>query len=175
MPALLQILRSRWFVLLLHAGLWGLLYLAILGLRGGMPALREGPAAAGPAQTVLPTAKLEPLFASGQIRQTICNPTNTPNPFFTRYFVPPAPPPPPPPTTRKIEMVYQGFYQTANGPKYAVLNVAGGLMVVRVGALVATNVYVADASLQNVVLTNTTAQTNALTLNAKKEIEVPIR
>ena len=48
-------------------------------------------------------------------------------------------------------------------------------MVARVGALVATNVYVANAGLGTVVLTNTTAQTNVLALNAKNEIEVPIR
>ncbi len=172
---LLQVLRGRWTVLCLHAGFWLLLYLALAHLGGSTPGFREGPAQAAASPPLVPVAKLEPLFAPDQIRRAICNPTNTPNPFFTTYFVPPAPAPPPPPTTRKIEVTYQGFYQTADGPKHAVLNVAGGLMIARVGALVATNVYVADASLLSVILTNTTAQTNILSLNTKKEIEVPVR
>jgi len=98
------------------------------------------------------------------------------NPFFTRHFIPPpTPAPPPPPTTRKIDVTYQGFYQTTNGPKFAVLKVAEGIMVAKIGALVATNVYVAQASLTNVILTNLTARTNILPLNTKTEIEVPIR
>ncbi len=172
---LLQLLRSRWAVFCLHAVFWLLLYLALAHLGGSTPAFREGTTQASASPPLVPIAKLEPLFARDQIRQAICNPTNTPNPFFTTYFVPPAPAPPPSPTTRKIEVTYQGFYQTADGPKHAVLNVAGGLMIARVGALVATNVYVADASLLSVILTNTTAQTNVLSLNTKKEIEVPVR
>jgi hypothetical protein len=173
--ALQQILRSRWFVLFLHAALWVFLYLGITNLGGKPPALNGGAPSSTQPQTALPIPKLEPLFASGLVREAICSPTNAPNPFFTRYFVPPAPPAPPPPTTRKLEVTYQGFFQTGNGPKHAVLNLAGGLMFVRVGALLATNVYVADANLQSVILTNTSSQTNKLTLNEKKEIEVPIR
>ncbi|HEY5911874.1 MAG TPA: hypothetical protein VJA21_14825 [Verrucomicrobiae bacterium] len=173
--AALQILRSRWFALCVHAALWVVLYLAVLNLRGKAPGFSESAASALQPQPSLPVGKLDALFASGQISQAISNPTNIPSPFFTRYFVPPAPAPPPAPTTRKIEITYQGFYQTTDGPKHAVLSVAGGLMVAQVGALVATNVYVADADLRSVVLTNTAAQTNTLTLNTKKEIEVPIR
>jgi hypothetical protein len=175
MLSLLQILRSRWFTWCIHGGLWLLLYFAVSHLGGRTPQFREGSGAAIPQQATVPVAKLEPLFAPGYVRKTIYNPTNAANPFFTKYFVPATPAPPPPPTTRKIEVTYQGYYQTADGPKYAVLTVAGGLMVAPVGGLVATNVYVADANMQAVILTNTTAQTNTLTLNAKKEIEVPIK
>ena len=171
----LQLMRSRWFALCLHVALWVCLYLALVNLGGKAPPFGDAAVSNHLPQPTLPIARLAPLFGATQILQAIPNPTNALNPFFTRYFVPPAPPPPPPPTTRKIEVTYQGFYQTADGPKHAVLNVAGGLMVARVGALVATNVYVADASLMNVVLTNTAAQTNILALNTKKEIEVPIR
>ncbi len=173
--AIQQILRSRWFVLCLHAALWLLLYLAVVNLRGRAPVYRQGPVSPSTSESALPIQKLEPLFATGLTPQSICKVTNAPNPFFTRYFVPPAPPAPPPPTTRKLEVTYQGFYQTADGPRHAVLNLAGGLVVVRVAGLVATNWYVADAALQSVVLTNTSAQTNTLSINTKKEIEVPIR
>jgi hypothetical protein len=171
-----QIMRSRWFSFLIHAGLWVLLYLALTNLGGKAPVYREGAFMSSPPQTIVPVAKMDSLFSSALLLKAINTPTNCPNPFFTRYFVPPPTPvPPPPPTTRKLEVTYQGFYQTADGPKHAVLNLAGGLMVARVGALVATNVYVADANMQQVVLTNTAAQTNVLTLNTKKEIEVPIK
>ena len=174
--ALQQILRSRWFVLCLHGALWLILYLGVSNLRGPAPSVfKQGAGAQSANDRALPILKLEPLFAPGQVAEALGNITNAPNPFFTRYFVPPAPPAPPPPTTRKIEVAYQGFYQTAEGPKHAVLSLAGGLMVVRVGGLVATNWYAADASMQSVVLTNTSAQTNVLTINTKKEIEVPVR
>ncbi len=173
--ALQQIFRSRWFVLCLHATLWLFLYLAVASLRGRAPEFKQGSGLQSAADPAFPIPKLEPLFAPGQVSAAIDHLTNAPNPFFTRYFVPPAPPAPPPPTTRKIEIAYQGFYQTADGPKHAVLSLAGGLMVVRVGALVATNWYAADASMQSVLLTNTSAQTNLVTINSKKEIEVPIR
>lgn len=162
-------------MLCLHAALWLFLYLAAVNLRGRAPAFRQGAASQPAADLALPVPKLEPLFAQGQVAQALGNVTNAPDPFFTRYFVPPAPPAPPPPTTRKIEVAYQGFYQTADGPKQAVLNLEGGLKVVRVGGLVATNWYAADASMQSVILTNTSAQTNILTINSKKQIEVPIR
>ncbi len=173
--ALQQILRSRWFILCLHAALWLFLYLGVANLRGRAPQFKQGSGSPLSTDPALPIPKLEPLFAPGQVSQTLANPTNAPNPFFTRYFVPPAPPAPPPPTTRKIEVAYQGFYQTADGPKHAVLNLAGGLIVVRVGGLVATNWYAADASLQSLVLTNTSSQTNTVSINLKKEIEVPIK
>jgi hypothetical protein len=175
MPSLLHILRGRWFAWCLHGGLWLLLYFAISNLGGRAPGFREGSAGATPQQATVPVTKLESLFTGGYARKAIYNPTNAANPFFTRHFVPATPPPPPPPTTRKIEVTYQGYYQTGDGPKHAVLTVAGGLLVAPVGGLVATNVYVADADQQTVILTNTTAQTNTLTLNTKKEIEVPVK
>jgi hypothetical protein len=174
--ALTQVLRSRWLTWFVHVGLWILLYLAAIKLGGKAPAFHEGLPASSPAvQVILPVPKLDPLFSPAVISKSVSSPTNVPNPFFTRFFVPAPPVAPPAPTTRKLDVIYQGFYQTENGPRFAVLSVAGGLMVAKIGALVATNVYVADASLQSVVLTNTSAQTNILTLNTKKEIEVPIR
>ena len=50
------------------------------------------------------------------------------NPFFTRYFVP-VPSPATRPTTRKIEVTYQGFYQTGDGPKHAIFKLAERFMV----------------------------------------------
>lgn len=171
----LQLVRSRWFTVGVHAALWILLYLAVAQLGGKAPPYRDTGSLSSPPQTIAPVAKLEAVFVAASQLKPVTN-TGPANPFLTRYFVPPpTPAPAPPPTTRKIEVTYQGFYQTTNGPKFAVLKVAEGLMAVRIGGLVATNVYLAQASLTNVILTNPAAQTNILPLNTKKEIEVPIR
>ena len=174
--ALIQLLRSRWLSWMIHAGLWILLYLSATRLGGKASIFHESQAPSSSAQQVIvPMAKLDQLFSSPTIMRSVTTATNLPTPFFTRFFVPTPQVPPPAPTTRKLEVIYQGFYQTEEGPRYAVFNLAGGLMVAKIGGLVATNVYVAAANLQTAVLTNTTAQTNTLTLNTKKEIEVPIK
>jgi hypothetical protein len=173
-PILIQTLRSRWFAVVVHLAFWLLLYLAVSHLGGKAPAYRDAGSPSGPPRPVTPAEKLETVFTATSPGPAT-NSTGV-NPFFTRHFIPPpTPAPPPPPTTRKIDVTYQGFYQTTNGPKFAVLKVAEGIMVAKIGALVATNVYVAEASLTNVILTNLTARTNILPLNTKTEIEVPIR
>ena len=82
---------------------------------------------------------------------------------------------PAPPTTRKIELTYQGYYQTEGSPKTAILKLADVYIVVPVGAAVATNFYVSEATMQSLTLTNPRSQTTLLPLNAKKEIEVPVK
>lgn len=172
---IIQILRSRWFAVSVHAALWLLLYLVIKNAGGKAPDFHEAPAASLFPQNLAPVNKLEPLLSPGQWPKASPG-TNDLNPFFTRHFVPPpTPAPPPPPTTRKVEVTYQGFFQTADSPKNAVLKVATNFVIARIGALVETNLYVANASMQDVTLTNTTGQTNVVPLNTKKEIEVPVK
>jgi hypothetical protein len=169
----LQLFRSRGFAWFVQGGLWCLLYLAAINLGGKAPEYSVASASSAPPQSAAPVARLDPLFASVSPGNLIRpSDTNAPNPFFTRYFVPP--PSPAPPTTRKIEVTYQGFYQTGDGPKSAVLKLGDSFVVARVGTSVATNVYVADASLQEVTLTNGSQKT-VVPLNAKKEIEVPFK
>jgi len=174
MKSLTQSLRSRWFVAAVHAGFWLLLYLAATSFGGKAPEFREAEAASTPAQSPAPVAKLEQLFAPGVWPKAVAD-TNTLNPFFTRHFIPPPTPAPPPPTTRKIEVTYQGFYQTGDGPKHALLKLGEALSFAPIGARVATNLFVAAATMQALTLTNLAGQTNVLLLNTKKEIEVPIQ
>jgi hypothetical protein len=167
-------LRSRGFVACIHAGLWLLLYLSVTGLRGKAPELREeDPASSIPAQSPAPVAKLDALF-SPSVWPKSPGDTNLSNPFFTRYFIPPATPAAPVPTTRKIEVTYQGFYETADGPRQVIVKVGEAFIVAPIGAKVATNLFVSAATMQMLTLTNLAAQTNIVSLNAKKEIEVPI-
>ena len=176
-PGIVQTLRSRWFAACVHASLWLLLYLAVTHLGGKAPPLREGDSFSPPQQSLAPVAKLDSLFSPGVWPKPLAD-TNALDPFFTRYFTPPptpAPPPPPPPTTRKIELTYLGYYQTTNGPKHVVVKLSDALLVSAVGGRLASNLYVAQVTMQTLMLTNPAAQTNLLNVNVKKEIEVPIR
>jgi hypothetical protein len=173
-PPLLRTIRGRWFAIGVHVGLWCVLYLAVTHLGGKTPEFHIGdssmPATAGP----VPVSKMESLFSATQWPNPQAA-TNGANPFFTTYFVPVPSPPAPPPTTRKVEVTYQGYYQAGDDFKHAVVKLGDLYVVAIVGAQITTNLYVADANMQNMMLTNLATQTNVLLLNAKKEIEVPIK
>ena len=47
-------------------------------------------------------------------------------------------------------------------------------IVAPIGGTVATKLFVADATMQTLTLTNHNAQTNVVPLNSKKEFEVPL-
>jgi hypothetical protein len=164
-----QTIKSRWFVSVLHAGLWLLLALAVLRLRGTSPHFLETTSHTSPAQTPVPVTRLENLFAP-ELWPKYGSDTNSP--FATRHFIPP---PPPPTTTRKVEVTYQGFYQTDPDSKHVFLQVDGALVVTLVGSRIATELFVADATMQALTLTNATAQTNVLAVNTKKVLEVPVK
>ncbi|MCX6927581.1 MAG: hypothetical protein NT154_30890 [Verrucomicrobia bacterium] len=171
LPLIQKALRNRWFVAGVHAGLWLLLYLTIDNLSGKAPDIRDAGAHKLPPQNSAPVAGLEGLFSPGSWPKSFIE-TNMLNPFFTRYFVPPAPPPP---TTRKIEVTYQGFYQSGDGPKNTIFKLDEAFNVAPIGAKIATSLFIADATIQALTLTNLAAQTNFVPLNAKKEIIVPIK
>ncbi len=173
---LLQTLRSRWFAITVHAGLWLLVYLVLTHLGGKPPDFRETRFVAAPATSTPPSFdRLVTLFSPAEWPKPL-SVTNGPDPFMTRYFVPPpTPAPPPPPTSRKIEVTYLGFYQTADNPQDAIVKVADSFVIARVGRPIETNLFVAQAKMQSLLLTNLAAQTNLVLLNVKKQIEVPIR
>lgn len=171
--ATLQLLRSRWLTWGVNLALWLLLYLAVIHTGGKTPELTEVSASAPPALPVVPVARIDSLFSPAQWPTPLAH-TKGLNPFFTSHFVPPAVPTPPPPTTRKIDATYQGFFQTEDGPRQAIVKIGDAFVVTSVGAAVVTNQFVADATMQLLVLTNA-AQTNTLPLNVKRELEVPIK
>jgi hypothetical protein len=143
----------------------------VVNLRGKAPEYREAEGVPGTPHSPVPVAALERLFSPG-IWPTSLVDTNRMNPFVTRYFIPQAPPPP---TTRKIDVTYQGFYQTGDGPKQTIFKLGDAFVVAPIGARVATNLVIADATMQALILTNLAAQTNILPLNVKQELIVPIR
>lgn len=168
----MQTLRSRWLTGAIHAALWVLVGLAALKMGGRAPDFRVNTGSSEPAESPAPVARLTTLFATGSFPKSIVT-TNGLNPFYTTYFVPP--PSPPPPTTRKVQLTYQGFFQTDGGLPNAVLKLDDNFVITTVGRPIATNLFVAQASMQTLVLTNLSAQTNLLELNVKKEIELPAK
>jgi hypothetical protein len=168
---LTQTLRSRWLAVLMHAGLWVLLLLAFTGLGGRGPRFSEAGAYAARLRSPIPVERIRTLFEPGTAPQGP-NTTNLASAFFTRHFMPPVLPPP---TTRKVELTYRGFYQTAEGPKIALLNVGDTLVTGAPGAKAVANLFIADITWQALTLTNPAAQTNLLQLSTKKEVEVPIQ
>lgn len=126
---------------------------------------------AAPAESPAPVAGLVNLFSPEAWRSSLSN-TNLLNPFSTHHFMPPVRPPA---TTRKIQVTYQGFYETSGGPRQTIFKLGEEFMVAPIGARIATNLFIAEATMQAMTLTNLTAQTNILPLNTKKELVVPIQ
>jgi len=170
-PVVKKTLRNRWFVVGVHAGLWLLLYLILTHLGGKAPDFQVADAAPNPLQSPAPVAGLESLF-SPTVWPKSLNETNLLNSFFTRYFVPPTPPPP---TTRKIQVTYQGFYQSGAGLKQTIFKLDEAYGVAPIGARITNDLFIADATIQALTLTNQAAQSNIVFLNAKKEITIPIK
>ncbi len=169
----LQILRSRWFAALAHAALWVLVLMSAFGLAGKMPEVHEEEAFSVPPQDPVPVGKLGDLFQPESWRQSLGS--NNSGLFFTRHFVPPPVQTPPAPTTKKFELTYQGFYGAPEAARQTIIKVGTNFVVSPIGGRVISNLFVADASFQALVLTNTSSQTNILLLNTKKEVEVPIK
>ena len=98
--------------------------------------------------------------------------TNTVNPFFTTYFRPPAPPPPV--TTRRIELSYQGYFQTPNGAKQAYVMVGTNLVVGPSGTKLVADLSVADFNLTALTIKRGQTQEIVVPFRVKKEQEVPL-
>lgn len=169
---LAQTLRSRWLTTLVHAALWLLLYLAVIGIGGKAPPYSERDATFPPPHSPEPIAKLDRLFTMDYQQSGL---TNQDSPFFTQHFVPAPKPAPPPPTTKKIELVYLGFYAAQGGMPQTMVKLGDKYLITPLGSNVTANLYAAQASVLSLLLTNSTGQTNLLRVNVKKEVEVPLK
>jgi hypothetical protein len=172
-PSLTTILGNRVLTLSVHVLLWALLYLTVLGLRGSAPPYRESTAASEPARNLKPVVGLHRLYSAAA--PPVPADTNVMNAFYTRYFMPSPIPAPPSPTTRKIELVYQGFYEAGPGPKQVVVKMGERILISPIGSRLIANLYAAQATITSLVLTNPAAATNMLSLSIGKQIEVPIQ
>lgn len=168
---LIQTLRSRWFAALVHAGLWLLFGLAVAALGGRAPRYIEVVTVSAAYPDPIPVVRIRGLFGP-PAPLTSLEATNLVDPFFTKHFMPPVLPPP---TTRKVQLTYHGFFETADGPKVALVQVGDAMVPATLGAKAVANLLVADITWQALKLTNSAAQAYALPLNGTTEVEVPIQ
>lgn len=166
-----QTFETPWFILGLHLGLWIFILILVLQWRGATSAFHDR-AQGTPHTDPIPLAALASVFAS-ETRTPDTNQTERLSPFATRHFIP-VKPPAPVPTTRKIALVYQGFYTTPNAEK-VFLETDKKLLVYPLGGQIAPTLFVAAATARELTLTNSAAQTNVLKLNAATTLEVPIK
>jgi hypothetical protein len=96
------------------------------------------------------------------------------NAFATLHFKPPIVPTPPP-TTRRVELTYQGYYQSGDGPQRILMRLGKDMVSVPVGGVVVSNLWVASADFKSLSLTNSAGQTNVLAVNVKQDVEVPLK
>jgi hypothetical protein len=171
--SLTEYLKSRWFCSLVNIGLWLLFYLIAMQFRGGTPDFTDAEGYSTPAQSPIPVSEMDNLFSERTIRHSTG--ANTLDPFYTAYFLPSRKPPPPMATTKKIELTYQGFYESDEAHRSVMVKFENSFIVSAIGQRVVSNLFVAGATMQTLTLTNPAAQTNVLTLNIKRELEVPLK
>lgn len=173
--------NSRVFLIMLLLGALVLVVLVASDLGGELPDRAGLKTRPNPTDATVLVRKIEALFAPATLKR-LRPATNGISPFHTTHFQPLAPPPPktpeptptpPKPATKKIQLTYQGVYQTAAGEKKAFVKVGDGLVVGTVGAKVVADWAVADIALRTLTLKNASSQTNILEFNLPKEIEVP--
>ena len=170
--------NSRWFSAAVLLGTLVLLTLAVFDLGGDLQHRAELKRRANPPDAILLVGKIEALFSPATL-VAMRPATNGVNAFYTTHFQPPPAPPkppdptPPPPAPKKIQLTYQGVYQTAGGKKKAFVKVGDGLFVGPVGAKVAADLVVAEITVRTLILKNASSQTNILEFNVKKDVEVP--
>jgi hypothetical protein len=166
---LMGLQRDRWIAVLLGIGLLVLLVLVLRDYGVGLP---QFPRPTGPSETSLVAIsenQLDDLLGTSGIPALRL--TNLANPFFTVHFQPPQPTPP---TTRKVNMTYQGFFQTTDGDRLAFVYLDDTHLTVPLGRPVVADLAVGEINTHTLVLTNGATRTNILTFNQTAAVEVPV-
>jgi hypothetical protein len=181
-----KVADKRWFALLMLGASALLLILIALQLGRKFPNLASINDVSAANRTRVPVERIEQLSSKTPflgIRPFV----GTNHPFYTLYFRPPppkppaetaanaTPPQPPPPPTKKVNMLYQGVYETAAGEKRAFIKVDEQQAIVNLGAVAVADLKVATIELRKLVLTNATGRTNILDFNHASQLEVPAK
>ena len=157
------------------AALLTLVVIALIGLTlGGLgwhePELRPLKVSARPPRELVPVSRAAPLLSLKSFPAMMPS-TNTSNPFYTAYFQPP--PPAKPPATRKVDLIYEGFYETAAGLRKAFVKVGDGQFVGSLSNQVIGDLVVLEITHRSLSLKNAAGQTNVLPFNARTTVEIP--
>ncbi len=160
--------RDRWFATLLLVALLVLLALVLRDYGVGLP--RFPKSSHRPGAALLPVTKdqLDELVAPSAV--PALHSTNLSNPFFTAYFQPPAPPAP---TTRKVNMIYLGFFETTDGEKQAFVRVDDADLTATLGRPIVADLSISEINVRTLTLTNSASRTNVLEFDKSTSVEVP--
>ncbi len=161
--------RDRWIAFALMIGLGALLVLAVRQLGVGLPEFPASTPHTPTSTAPVPVKPLANLFSADRVPRLGAD-TNL-SPFYTTYFLPP---PPRPPTTRKVDLTYLGFVQTAAGQKRAYVQVGTNLFIGPATSNVVADLAIAEIGLRTLVLTNRASATNVLEFKTAKQVEVPV-
>jgi hypothetical protein len=162
--------RDRWIAALLLVGLVVLLGFVVRHLGVDIPDFPASNRRPPPATTGVTVGRLDALDTLFKVPRLLV-PTNTVMPFYTTHF---QPPPPKPPTTRRVDLTYLGYFQTAGGEKRAYVRVGENLFVGPAGSNVVADLTVTDIALRTLTL-RSPAQTNVLDFQVQKPVEVPVQ
>jgi hypothetical protein len=161
--------RDRWIASLLLVGLLVLLVLVLRDYGVRLPRFPQPTRHSETAFIPVSDMQLDEMLAAASI--PALRSTNFTSPFFTTHFQPPKPPAP---TTRKVNMVYQGFFQSTDGDKQAFLRVDDANRTVALGRPVIADLAVSDIQTRTLTLTNSASRTNVLEFNKTVAVEVPV-
>jgi len=162
--------RRLWLSLLAVAGLAGLLLAAATRLGGEAPRLTPLPERPGALPRVLPDAGVAQWFSAPLVARLTPG-SNSVDIVYTLHFQPPPPPPPPP--TKKVELLFQGWYLGSSGEQRAFVKLGDALLILTNGAKVVADHTIKEIGLRTLTLTNAAGQTNVLPFNVKKAVDVP--
>ncbi len=163
----------NWIMVPLAIGLILLLALALLRVRSSEDLDTErGGLGALPPPHPAPEQTLQFFNWASSVAWTPL--TNSQNPFFTLAIqpAPPPKPPPPPPKTKKIEVTYRGFMETAAGVRRAVVQVAEKQVLAGRGEAVVADFQAVEIGLRHLVVTNKAGASNKFEFAKAQSIEV---
>lgn len=168
--------NSRAFLAALMVGGLALLVLVVSNLGGELPNRTELKGRSNSTDVAMLVRKMEATISPATLAASHLA-TSGVSPFYTTHFQPPAPPTKTPsavaakPAAKKIQLVFQGVYQTAAGEKKAFVKVGDAMVVGTVGTKVVSDWTIAEIALRTLTLKNSAAQTNILEFKVAKEIE----
>lgn len=103
--------------------------------------------------------------------------TNSANPFYTLAIrpAPPPKPPPPAPATRKVDVIYRGFFETSARVRRAVVQVADKQLLTGKGDTIVADYVVTEIELGHLGATNGAGAAVTIGFSKTVSIEVPAK
>jgi hypothetical protein len=159
--------RNLWISLVLLGGLAVIVLAVPFWLGGRLPELRPLSPTDEPPHEWFAELHAADWFATNSLRR-LATTTNVGDPFFTRFFLPLPPPP-----TKRVDLLYQGCFESSEGIRKAYIRLGDQLFVLTNGAKLVADRVVKDIGMGELILTNAAGATNLALFNVKTNLEVP--